>query len=403
MTKSVLSGIRVLDFGRYIAGPYCSALLADQGAEVIRIERVNGNDDRYVMPLGDSAEGALYLQMNRNKKSLALDITQGRGAEIVRQLVATADVIVVNLPPKARTKLGLDYDTLRSIKSDIILTTVSAFGTGGSYGDRVGFDVSGQALSGAVYLTGTKDQPYRSAISYVDYSTGMSAAFGTMAALLERKTTGRGQHVEASLLGSALTMTNSMLIEEASGSRSRVPTGNRSPISGPSDLFATRDGWMFVQVIGQDMFERWIDLVGAEMLRGDPRFKDDISRGENGEILSELTAKWCRKFTTRECLTKLHASRVPGYQVLTPAEALEAREVSEGEFFDWQEREGLDAPVPIMRSPVSLSEHGMTPLRPAPRLGADTRSILEALGHGEEEISILVEDGLANCDEHGGD
>ncbi|MGU3492970.1 CaiB/BaiF CoA transferase family protein [Xanthobacteraceae bacterium A53D] len=403
MPRGILTGIRVLDFGRYIAGPYCSALLGDLGAEVVRIERVDGNDDRYIMPATPGGEGALFQQMNRNKRSLALDITRPEGQALVRRLVAGADVVVANLPGKARVKLGLDYDTLSSIRQDVILTSITAYGTGGPFGDLIGFDGMGQALSGAVYLTGQEGQPFRSAVSYVDYTTGLSAAFGTLAALISRRRTGRGQHVEASLLGSALTMTNPMLIEEASGARSRQPTGNRSPIAGPSDLFATRDGWIFVQVIGQEMFERWMELVGAVGFRGDPRFSDDMARGENGQALSEVTAAWCAQFSTAECLERLNKARVPGYPVLSPSEALRAREISDGGFFDWIEPNDGGEAVPIMRSPVSLSGAPAIPPRPAPALGADTDDILRGLGLSDTEIGELVARGIVGGPAYGAD
>jgi crotonobetainyl-CoA:carnitine CoA-transferase CaiB-like acyl-CoA transferase len=146
----VLDGIRVLDFGRYIAGPYCAALLAEHGAEVVRIEKRGGSEDRFVAPVGAGGEGGLFLQMNRNKLSMTLDPMTEDGREIVRRLVGTADVVVANLPSETLRAMGLDYETLVAIKPDIILTTVSAYGTSGPYADRVGFDGVAQAMSGAV-------------------------------------------------------------------------------------------------------------------------------------------------------------------------------------------------------------------------------------------------------------
>jgi crotonobetainyl-CoA:carnitine CoA-transferase CaiB-like acyl-CoA transferase len=155
----VLEGIRVLDFGRYIAGPYCAALLAEQGAEVIRVEKREGSEDRFQAPVASTGDGALFLQMNRNKLGLTLDPMLPEGQKIVRQLVATADVVVANLPPQTLLDMKLDYASLTAVKPDIILTTVTAYGRGGPYSDRVGFDGIGQAMSGAVYMTGDEDQP----------------------------------------------------------------------------------------------------------------------------------------------------------------------------------------------------------------------------------------------------
>ncbi|RZM20901.1 MAG: CoA transferase, partial [Sphingomonas sp.] len=156
-----LSGIRVLDFGRYIAGPYCAALLADYGADVIRIERIGGNEDRFTVPVADDGSGAAFLQLNRNKRSLALSLGSETGRAIVRRLVSTADIVVANMPADALAKAGLDLASLRAIKPDIILVTASAFGDEGPMAGRVGFDAVGQAMSGAVHLTGTPDQPHR--------------------------------------------------------------------------------------------------------------------------------------------------------------------------------------------------------------------------------------------------
>ena len=155
----VLEGIKVLDFGRYIAGPYCAALLAEHGAEVIRIEKRRAARTATRRRSPQTGDGALFMQMNRNKLGLTLDPMRPEGQEVVRKLVATADVVVANLPPQTLAAMKLDYDSLKAIKPDIILTTVTAYGRGGPYSDRVGFDGIGQVMSGAVYMTGTEDSP----------------------------------------------------------------------------------------------------------------------------------------------------------------------------------------------------------------------------------------------------
>ena len=258
----VLDGIRVLDFGRYIAGPYCATLLAEQGAEVIRIEKREGSEDRYQAPVAETGEGALFLQINRNKLGLTLDPMLPEGQEIVRKLVATADVVVANLPPQTLAAMKLDYDSLKAVKPDIILTTVTAYGRGGPYSDRVGFDGIGQAMSGAVYMTGEPDQPYRAQVAWVDFGTALHCAFGTMAALMAKKATGKGQWVEGALLATAVTLGNALLIEQAMINANRVPTGNRGQTSGPVDLYRTRDGWILCQVVGNPLFKRWANLMG---------------------------------------------------------------------------------------------------------------------------------------------
>lgn len=390
MMMNVLSHVRVLDFGRYIAGPYCAALLADLGAEVIRIERPGANDDRYVMPVTSEGEGALHIQVNRNKRSLALDLGSPEAREIVERLIASADVVVANLPPAARARLGLDYETVSRIKPDIVLCTVSAFGTRGDDVNTIGFDGTGQALSGAMYLTGVEGQPFRSAVSYVDYSTAIASAFGTLAALMRRDRTGKGEHVETSLLNTALTMTNTMLIEEASGARSRKPTGNRTPIAAPSDIFPTVDGWILVQVIGNEMFERWIRLVGADDLRDDPRFRDDMRRGDNGEFLSQRMAEWTRQHSTERCLELLKTARLPGCKVLSPGESLRHPQVANGGFLDWISYPGLGADVPIAGSLFTFAGEQASKPGPSPQLGANTEALLASIGYTTEQIDRLI-------------
>ena len=157
----LLQGIRVLDFGRYIAGPYCAALLAEYGAEVIRIEKRQGSEDRFVAPIASGGEGSLFLQMNRNKLSLTVDPMAAEGREVIRKLVLTADVVIANLPDQSLAAMGLDYASLSAIKPELVVTTMSAYGSEGPMARNVGFDGVGQAMSGAVFMTGEPDQPYR--------------------------------------------------------------------------------------------------------------------------------------------------------------------------------------------------------------------------------------------------
>ncbi|MFT3972087.1 MAG: CoA transferase [Amaricoccus sp.] len=382
-----LTGLRVLDLGRYIAAPFCAQMLANEGAEVIRVEPPEGATDREVMPVGISGRGGLYLQVNNNKKSLTLDYARPEGRAVLEDLIRTADVLVVNLPGNALKKLRLDYETLRQIKPDLILTTISAFDPEGESRDKVGFDGTGQALSGAMYLTGAGERPYRASISYVDYATAMSAAFATMAALLERRITGQGQHVQCSLLGTAMTMMNPMLMEEASGFRSRRPIGNRSPIAGPSDLFRTKDGWIMVQVIGDVMFKRWAEFIGKPELVGDPRFATDSDRGENGEVLSAILAEWCAERSADECLAALAERRLPACRCLSPVETLEL-----DAFRDYVEPIPLDGAgktVPLVTRSVLTAMTGRNDRLPAPHLGADTAEILGSVGIDTSEMDRL--------------
>ncbi|HJS12539.1 CoA transferase [Sphingopyxis sp.] len=384
-----LKGIKILDFGRYIAGPYCAALLADYGADVIRIEAPGGNDDRYTVPVAADGSGAMFMQMNRAKRCLTLKPGSPEGREIVRRLVETADVVIANLPHDALVKLGLDYDSLSAINPRIILATASAFGSEGPLASRVGFDAVGQAMSGTVHLTGTPDQPYRAQVNYVDFGTALHCAFGVMLALRTREATGKGQCVSGSLLGTALAMSNALTIDHALNGIDRQPIGNRAFSSGPTDVFRTRDGWILTQIVGAPIFARWCELVGRPELVDDPRYASDILRGDNGEELSAIMQRWCIERTSDDAIAELAAARVPAAPVLRAGEALGQPQVAAMGFVEPVGYPGANGPVPVIRAPIRLSGHDKAPPIRAPQVGEHSVAILAELGYGPEAIAAL--------------
>ncbi len=386
---ALLSGIRVLDFGRFIAGPYCAALLGDLGADVIRIERVAGGEDRYVAPVTEAGEGGLYLQMNRNKRCLTLDLAHVDGRRIVHQLVATADVVVANLPPATLKQLGLDYATLSALNPRIVLATVSAYGPGGPYSDRPGFDSIGQAMSGAMFLSGQPDAPARAAVPYVDVSTAQALAMGTLAALWSRERSGRGQQVEGALLRSALVMGNAVIIEQALKAPDRVPQGNRGFTAAPSDVLRARDGWLVVATIGQPMFERWCRLIGRPELVDDPRFADDEQRGNHSLDISAWMAEWCATRTRDEALDTLARARIPAAPVLSPQQALDDPHIRAAGLLQERPISGSARHAPIAPHPVDLSVDAAQFLHPAPTLGQHTQQILAELGYDAAAVAEL--------------
>ncbi|MEX0619020.1 MAG: CoA transferase [Pseudohongiellaceae bacterium] len=387
--EKVLQGIRVLDFGRYIAGPFCATLLADLGAEVIRIEKLDGSEDRFLSPVNEQGDGALFMQMARNKLGMTLNPMKPEGAEIVRKLVATADVVVANLPPDSLKSMGLDYESLTAVKPDIILTMISAFGSGGPYSNRVGFDGLGQAMSGAMHLSGTPDQPVKSYAPFVDFGTASLCAFGTLAALYERRKTGKGQIVEGALFNTALTFMNGTAIEQAVIQRDRVATVNRSQTSAPADTFQTRDGWVLVQSVGGPLFKRWVELMGEPHWLDDPRFKDDISRGDNGEVISERLAAWCAERTSEEALTAMEHARIPAGPVMSVQNVLDDPHVKAKNLLQETDYPGLRRPAPIMRTPVELSATPGEIYRRPPTLGEHTNEIMRTLGYSDAAITAL--------------
>lgn len=399
----VLDGIRVLDFGRYIAGPYVGALLADFGADVIRVEKRGGSEDRFVLPVttradGQPGEGALFLQMNRNKRSVTLDPMKPAGRAVLERLVGAADVVIANLPPQTMARMGLDYDSLRAVRDDIILANLSSYGKDGPWATRPGFDSVGQAMCGSIYLTGEPGRPWRAPIAFIDFGTALHAAFGVAMALIERQRSGRGQEVVGALLATAAAFNGYMLTEQSARAPDRGPIGNRAFNSGPTDLFETKDGFIVVHTVGNPLFKRWAGLMGEPEWLEDPRFATDDARGDNGAVLSERMAAWCAERTRDEALDALAAAHIPAGPVLKPQEALDHPQVR---------ALGLLHPVPlpggaipetggtamVAQAPVWLSETPALPPTGQAETGQHTGEVLGALGYGADDLAALREAG----------
>jgi crotonobetainyl-CoA:carnitine CoA-transferase CaiB-like acyl-CoA transferase len=384
----VLEGTRVVDMGRFIAGPMCAAMLGDLGADVIRVERIEGGDDRFQYLTGPNGDnGACFLQWNRNKRSLTLDPSADGARAILQRLIRTADVVVANLPHDGLVQLGIDYSSLTALKPDIILVHVSAFGSRGPYADRVGLDGIGQAMSGMNHLSGFGDRPTKSFASWVDCSTAMLSAYGALAAIMHRRATGQGQLVGTNLLRSALNVSSFILTEQALTQRNRVASGNRSQSSCPADIVQTRDGWIMMQCVGQPLYRRWARLMGEDHWLSDPRFSTDELRSEHGEILSERSARWAGERTTEEALAQLASARIPAAAVLSPQQVLDDPHVRAGGYLQDVEYPGLDRPATLVTPGVELTESPATIRSRAPTIGEHTDAILTELGYSTDEIA----------------
>ena len=384
--SGVLDGIRVLDFGRYIAGPFCGMLLGDMGAEVIRIDKLAGSEDRYLVPVAETGEGPLFLALNRNKQSLTLNPMKPEGRDIVRKLVEKTDVVIANLPQPTLEAMGIDYESLKAIKPDIILTTVTAYGNGGPYSERVGFDGVAQALAGATYMGGQPGDPMKSFVPFADFGTATMAAFGTMVALFDREKTGKGQLVEGALTRTVMAFNIALIAEEAIKSIDRPAYGNRGYSAGPSDVFKTTDGAVMVQVVGQPLFERWAKLMREDSWLNDPRFATDMDRGENGELLSARMQMWCKDMTTNEVLDALEEARIPCGPVLSAKQVLEDPHIKAMDFLQAMNCPGLSRPIPVTTTPVKLSRTPGSIRTPTAMLGEHTDQILKELKYSDNQI-----------------
>jgi len=384
-----LAGIRVIDFGRFIAGPYCAMLLADMGADVIRVDRRQGSEDRYLAPVASSGEGTHFLSLNRNKRSLTLDTGKRESAEIIRRLAARADVVVANLPTDVLKKMQLDYEILSAIKPDIILARISTFGPDGPYSRRVGFDAVAQAMTGAMSLTGFPGAPIRDAVPFEDYGTALHAAFGVMVALYHRAQTGQGQLVDGSLLSTGITFMHALLAERSVLGVVRRQQGNAGFHAAPADTFRTQDGWIVVSVIGPEMFARWSRLVGREDLLSAPDLSDDISRAGHRETISEAMNSWLSRRTTAQAIAELESARIPAGPVLDLDQVLEDPQVKARELLKFVDYPGVSRPVPLADTAVRLSASPGGIRHRAPTLGEHTDEVLSELGYSAQEIETL--------------
>ncbi len=335
--------------------------------------------------------GALYLHCNRGKRSVTLDLRKPEAEEILKALVAQSDVVVANKPPPVLRRMGLDYATLAALKPDIVVATSTAFGLDGPLADQPGFDGIGQAMSGAMHISGDVTAPRRTAVNVVDYGTAMAAAFGVAAALLRRATTGQGGEVSTSLLDTALNYAMSPILDHATGSRRRDRIGNRSLAAAPSDVFACTDGHVLIQVVGQAAFSRFAALIGREDLLSDAAFANDTLRGEHGAALSSITEDWTKGQSCADVVAALSRARIPAAEVLDLPGVLDPGRGLVGHLLP-ERALGNGVAVPFARPPALLS--GMTSdTPPAPRLGADTDDVLRTAGFSTERIAAFRDGG----------
>ncbi len=395
MTGAFLKDIRVLDFGQFIAGPYCANLLGALGADVIRVERFAGASDRTLLGFDDdeTKDGALYSCVNTNKRSLALDLLAENSREITDKLLLRADIIVANMPGAILKMIGIDQDRLNKIGCDAILVTCSAFGGEGEQKEKLGFDGLGQALSGAMHMTGDNGDPRKAYVHYVDFFTAAMSAVGAVVALREREMGGLAHHVETSLLGSALAMMNGTLAEEAVRNVNRIGSGNLAQAAAPANVYATKDGNILLQIIGFSMFKRWAKLVGKPEWITDARCATDIKRAEHPEVEAEAK-NWFAQYTNEEALAKLADYKLSAGPICSPRETLQHSDVLNGDFM----APGLDPSgeynIPIARSPVKFSGVHLVESPQSPKLGGQTAEILQELDFDGDDIRRFADNGL---------
>lgn len=389
----VLEDIRVLDFGRFIACPYCGMLLADMGAEVIRVERTGGEEDRTHSLVGPNNQNLSYPSYARNKKGITLNLMKNPDAmKVLEDLLKKTDVVIHNFSPAAAKAMGLTYEKLSKIKPDIIMTAVSCFGSEGPYRDRPGFDFIAQAMSGSLALGGYPDKPpTRAFMNPMDYGTALSAAYATAMAIRHRDKTGEGQMVDLSLLKTAISFCAPQIAEAEVFGQLRPMIGNRAAYLGPTDLFKCKDGYVFIATIMNTLWRRLARVVGHEELIDDPDLGNDLSRFENREKIDPLIASWTAERTVQEVLDEMEKAHIPCGPCLGLDEVAHDPHVKATNMVEYidMEEPGLEN-VPISNTPFTLSK---TPPRihsRAPRPGEHNAEIYGGLlGYSDEKLQEM--------------
>ena len=392
-----LSGYRVVELGSMVAGPFCGRLMADFGAEVIKVEPLDGDPIRFMG--SRHQEKSLYAaSMLRNKKLLALDIRTPRGQEIVKRLVANSDFVLENFRPGTLEKWGLGYEDLKAIQPRIILIRISGFGQTGPYRERPGYGPIGEAVSGLREITGDPDRPPpRMAVSLTDYISGLYGAFGAVMAALAREKTGEGQVIDTSLYEAGYSFMEPHIPAYAALGVVAKRAGSRLPNTTPNNLYPARDGYIHIAAVSQPIFGRFAELMGRPELAEDPRFATPLARNENVEELEAIIRDWTCLHELRGLEDMLIKAGVPAARIYTVKDIYDDPHFAEREML-------LELPDPDLGSVTVtgvVPKLGATPGKVrwlGHDVGADSRQILrDVAGFEEKEIDHFLKDNIVRC------
>jgi crotonobetainyl-CoA:carnitine CoA-transferase CaiB-like acyl-CoA transferase len=385
-----LDGIRVLDLSRVLAGPFCGALLGDMGADVIKVEDTRGGDESRTWPPQRDGEAAAYVDNNRNKRGIAVDLKTPEGVEIMRRLVLRTDVLVENFRTGTMESFGLGYEALAEIQPRLVYCSISAFGRTGPRADDGGYEAVMQAFSGVMSITGEPGgAPLRCGVSFLDLGTGIFGAFGVVNALLHRHVTGRGQRVDTSLLETSISLLNYHAEAYLLSGVVAGPLGSSHPSIVPYRNFRCRDGrWVFIAGANDRLWQRLAGAVGLEHLVTDPRFATNPDRVQNrADLESEVEAAIAR-YDEAELLALLENVDVPAVPVNTIDRVLGDPQCTARDMVERVPHPTLGE-IPIVGVPVKFSEMQPRVRRHAPRLGEHTDEVLAEHGYSPVRIAEL--------------
>ncbi len=390
-----LDGIRVLDLTQIMAGPYCTMMLGDMGADVIKVEKPNGGDDaRRMGPPFIEGESAAFLGINRNKRSIVVDLRADRGRELAQRMARESDILVQNFRPGAIERMGLGYEQVREINPAVVYCTISGFGATGPYARRGGFDLVTQGMSGLMSVTGHPGAPpTKIGVPICDLNAGMFAALGILTAYINRLRTGQGQHVDTSLLeaGIAYTFWESAMYFATGDAPG--PGGSAHRLTAPYQAFETSDGYVNIGAANQANWERLCAAIGRDELVSDARFAEPKDRMNNLDDLVSTLERTFAQQTSEHWLDVLESANVPAGPIYDLAQMYDDPQVRAREMMVETEHP-VAGSVKNIGIPIKLSETPGRFQRPAPTLGQHTDGVLRDLGCSDAEIESLRADGV---------
>jgi CoA:oxalate CoA-transferase len=390
--KGPLSGVKVLDFTRVLSGPYCTALLADLGAEVVKIESPQGDEYRRIGPFRDG-ESALFQLINRNKLSVAMDLKQPAGQLLARRLALSADVLVENFRPGVAARLGIGYSDCASGNPRLIYASISGFGQASQQKDLPAFDMIAQAMSGLMAVTGDPEgPPMKVGESFGDLSAGLFCSWAILAALYERNQTGRGRQIDIGMVDSLVALLPTAVAQWMFGRTPPTRTGNRHPLSTPFGAFKARDGHVVICVLNESQFARLAQCMGKPELATDPRFASDELRTQSEPVLSAMLQEWLAPLSVAEAVQRLNQAGVPASTIEEPTAVFAGAHVAERQLLSTVHHPRLGT-IPAMEQPVHFGGLARARQQPAPSLGEHNRAVLQRwLNLPAEELDRLSTD-----------
>jgi crotonobetainyl-CoA:carnitine CoA-transferase CaiB-like acyl-CoA transferase len=391
-----LQGVKVLELGHVMAGPVCGMMLADMGAEVIKLEKIAGGDDsRRMVPPHIKDESAAFLMLNRNKRGIAVDLKSPEGVEIVKRLIGGTDILIENFRLGTMERLGLGYEDAQKLNPGLIYCSLSGFGRTGPYAARGGFDLVAQGMSGLISITGKRRDatPVKAGPPVTDITAGILGAMGALAAYTYRLKSGQGQLVDTSLFEAGIVQTYFHSAIYLATGQAPAPTGSAHIMSAPYQAFPTADGWITVGAANQSNWLRLIEVIEAPELISDQRFKQNADRMDHLDELTEVLQPYFRRRTSADWLTRFEKVGLPAGPIYNMKEVLENEQTQARNMLTEVPHRSLGS-VKTLGAPVKFSRTPAGVRRGAPVLGQHTREILAEIGFSADEVEQMEREGV---------